>query len=235
MSNFPSALTILESVAGYSQVIGKADVPSANAPIRLAVIDPAYVAYTYPTTLPKVTFEGEDTLSDKRYAVIDRNYYPGPSDRVLMLPVGHTYVIAGVVEPAVTIPIFHMPTTVTASVTTTSTTFVSLSGGPTATIDLRAGQYARIVVSCQMFADVSGTNGVLMSFRSTGASGTTEAVDIDGHETGHVTEWTPMLRETIWGPASSGGSHSFESRYRVIGTVTGNYKNRRIIAMALNS
>lgn len=233
MSSFPSALTIMESLAGYAQYIGKAENPSANAPIRLAVIDPAYVHYTYPGTLPKVTFEGEETLSEKRYPVMGRAYKPGAGDRVVMLPVGHTYVIIGVITPAEVPPIFHQPATQTGTVNTTSTSFVSLSGGPTATIDLRAGQYARIVVSCQ-FLVASGVTGAIMSFRSTGASGTTEAVDIDGHETGHSTEWTPMERTTIWGPASAGGSHSFEARYRVIGGLQGDFKNRRIIAYALN-
>jgi hypothetical protein len=92
----PTTLSFMESVARYSQYIAKGESPSANAAIRLAVVDPAYTSISYPTTLPKVTFEGESTLSDKRYLVVG-NYLPRPSDRVVMLPVGHTYVILGAV------------------------------------------------------------------------------------------------------------------------------------------
>ena len=227
----PSGLTLLQSITGYAQNVGLNENPSGNAPIRLAVIDPSYVATSYPTTLPRVTFEGEDAVTDKRYVCIDRSYQPGPGDRVLMLPAGHTYVIAGVITPALVAPIWE-EADAASPVTTASTSFVSLSGGPSVSINLRAGQYARITVACQEYSDTAGANGVIMSFRSTGASGTTEAVDVDGAEAGVNNEWTPMFREKKWGPASSGGSHTFEARYRVIGTTTGNFKNRRISAEA---
>lgn len=63
-------------------------------PNRLAVIDPAYSAASFPGTLPRVTFEGESTLSDKGYNVAG-TYSPQPSHRVLLVPVGNTYVIIG--------------------------------------------------------------------------------------------------------------------------------------------
>lgn len=63
-------------------------------PNRLAVVDPAYVAGSFPGTLPRVTFEGESTLSAKRYNVAG-TYSPQPGHRVLMVPVGSTYVIVG--------------------------------------------------------------------------------------------------------------------------------------------
>lgn len=229
MSSIPTALTFLESVGGYSQHIAKGSLGSAAQPILLAVIDPAYVATSYPTTLPKVTFEGEETLSDKRYPVVG-HYTPVASDRVVMLPVGATFVILGSLStpPAVQI----QQADATGVVTTSSTSFVSLSGGPSVSLDLRAGQKAKVTVSCQDFSDTAGANGVLMSWRSTGASGTVEAADTDGHENGTVNEWTPMSRTGIF-TASTAGSATFESRYRVIGTTTGNYKNRRITAEAL--
>lgn len=94
MTSIPSAHDFLESVAGYSRDIVKGSQGSAAMPVRLAVIDPAYVAGSFPGTLPKVTFEGEDTLSTKRYPVVS-GYSPIPSDRVVMLPVGSTYMILG--------------------------------------------------------------------------------------------------------------------------------------------
>ncbi|HEU4754011.1 MAG TPA: hypothetical protein VFU47_12955 [Armatimonadota bacterium] len=56
---------------------------------RLATIDPAYSSGN-----PKVTFDGEDTLSGRTYPKL-RGYTPAPGDRVLMLRVGASYVIVG--------------------------------------------------------------------------------------------------------------------------------------------
>jgi hypothetical protein len=109
MTSIPTAHTFLESVAGYSQYIAKNEAPNANAPIRLAVIDPAYVASSYPGTLPKVTFEGEDSVTEKRYLVVDTGYSPLPSDRVVMLPAGATYVIVGPIAPVIETPVVLPP------------------------------------------------------------------------------------------------------------------------------
>jgi hypothetical protein len=65
--------------------------------VKLGVIDPAYSSSSYPGTLPKVTFDGESTLSGKRYTVIG-SYLPTPGDRVALLPVGNTYVIIGAID-----------------------------------------------------------------------------------------------------------------------------------------
>jgi hypothetical protein len=64
--------------------------------MRLAVIDPAYVpaAAGLPMVNPKVTFEGEEVLDDRPYAVLD-GYVPAAGDRVLMIPTGTTYTIVG--------------------------------------------------------------------------------------------------------------------------------------------
>src|SRR5262245_16254607 len=88
-----SPLDFLESVTGYGQQVEKGARNQAPS-LRLAVIDSSYVANSYPGTLPKVTFEGESTLSEKRYVAMN-GYWPRASDRVVMLPVGHTYVILG--------------------------------------------------------------------------------------------------------------------------------------------
>lgn len=86
------AQTLLQAVAG----VGQANLPPGH---RLATIDPAYNAATvYPTvTLPKVTFDGETTLSTKRYPIVV-DYVPVAGDRVLMAPIGRTYTILGAVQ-----------------------------------------------------------------------------------------------------------------------------------------
>lgn len=89
--SIPDPQSFLAAVNGYVQGERRS---SADRPNRLAVIDPAFSVASYPGTLPKVTFEGETALSGKRYAVLG-NYIPVPSDRVVMVPVGNTYVILG--------------------------------------------------------------------------------------------------------------------------------------------
>jgi hypothetical protein len=82
----------LTSLAGYARATTDT---SADQPVRLAVIDPAYVVATGGPA--KVTFEGESTMSTKSYYFV-QSYFPVPGDRVLMLPVGTTYIIAGAVD-----------------------------------------------------------------------------------------------------------------------------------------
>jgi hypothetical protein len=86
------ALDFLQSVAGYARA---QDAPTPR--VKLGTIDAAYDPDTYPATLPKVVFDGELTLSGKRYPVIG-SYWPHPSDRVVLLPAGTTYAIIGSVD-----------------------------------------------------------------------------------------------------------------------------------------
>lgn len=71
----------------------------ASRPVRFATIDPAYAASSYPGTLPRVTFDGEDALTAKGYAVAGP-YLPSPGDRVMLVPAGITYAIVGGVSGA---------------------------------------------------------------------------------------------------------------------------------------
>jgi len=86
------ALEFLESVAGYTEARNR---PTPQ--VKLGTVDAAYDPDTYPATLPKITFDGESTLSGKRYPVIG-SYWPHPSDRVVLLPTGTTYAILGSVD-----------------------------------------------------------------------------------------------------------------------------------------
>jgi hypothetical protein len=66
----------------------------------MAKVDPAYNGFTgYPSEPPtaRVTFEGESTLSGKYYA-ISNGFIPAPDQRVWMIPIGTTYLIAGAVN-----------------------------------------------------------------------------------------------------------------------------------------
>lgn len=95
MSPVPDAADIVAALTGAAQ----ADLPPGT---KLATIDPAYtVGGSYPTSpaLPRVTFDGETTLSTKQYPVLN-GYLPVAGQRVLMVPSGRTFVIAGPVTNA---------------------------------------------------------------------------------------------------------------------------------------
>lgn len=79
------AATFLAATSGHADSQGGKR-PRRN---RTAKIDPAYASGA-----PKVTFDGESTLSVKTYARLG-SYTPAANDRVLMVPVGTTYVIVG--------------------------------------------------------------------------------------------------------------------------------------------
>lgn len=79
---------------GISDFVGEANQSSASKSNRLAVVDPSYV---YGADSTKVTFDGEDSLTTKSYKILGNNY-PLPGGRVLLVPVGTTYLIIGQVE-----------------------------------------------------------------------------------------------------------------------------------------
>lgn len=84
----------LDAITGH---LDRSRTSSADRPIRLAKVDPAYDPFVvYPGAVPpaRVTFEGEDTLSGKAYAVAS-DFIPRAGQRVFMVPIGTTYLIAG--------------------------------------------------------------------------------------------------------------------------------------------
>lgn len=91
-------IAFLDGISGY---VRSSTTNSADKPIKIAVIDPAYDSFDppYPSgiPLPKVTFEGETTVSGKTYPVA-HGFIPRAGQRVYMVPIGTTYLIAGGVE-----------------------------------------------------------------------------------------------------------------------------------------
>lgn len=81
-------LSILQSVQGYLQ---DQETGSADRPVRLAVVDPAYAGAP---ALPRVRFEGESDFGIRTYAY---SYPVKAGDRVAMIPLGSTYLIVGAV------------------------------------------------------------------------------------------------------------------------------------------
>lgn len=89
------ARDFLEAAAEYAARRGAGR--AANRPPRHGTIDPAYDWTTFPATRPAVVLDGE-TVPGKPLAVLG-HYRPRPGDRVLLLPAGTTYVIAGPLRP----------------------------------------------------------------------------------------------------------------------------------------
>lgn len=86
----------LRAVAGFAEANAKPS--SANKPVKLGRVDYDYNPADYLGGVnPRILFDGESTVSQKRYAVI-QGYYPLPGDRVCLIPVGTTYLVLGSVE-----------------------------------------------------------------------------------------------------------------------------------------
>jgi hypothetical protein len=87
MTSSPHPLNILDSIMGFVDASPKS---SAQKPNKIGVIDPSYGG----SGRPKITFEGESTMSAKAYPYVD-SYKPHAGDRVVLCPVGTGYLIVG--------------------------------------------------------------------------------------------------------------------------------------------
>jgi hypothetical protein len=93
-----TALSFLDAVAGY---VDSGSRSSADRPIRLATVDPAYTPWVaYPAAPPpaRVTFDGESTLSGKAYPYAS-GFIPWAGSRVVLVPIGNSYLITGALSP----------------------------------------------------------------------------------------------------------------------------------------
>lgn len=79
--------TLLEHIAGFTRAQIEKESPKRN--LRLGTVDSLHSSGN-----PKITFDGESTLSSKLYPVL-ATYVPRAGDRVVLVPVGHTYVVVG--------------------------------------------------------------------------------------------------------------------------------------------
>ncbi|MFM9556212.1 glycine-rich domain-containing protein [Streptomyces caniscabiei] len=85
-------------IKGFTEANTASDVE--NRPIRLGRIDYDYDPADFLGGInPRVLFDGEKVVSQKRYTVMS-GYYPLPGARVVLIPVGTTYMIIGAVAAA---------------------------------------------------------------------------------------------------------------------------------------
>jgi hypothetical protein len=106
--------SFLKTLGAYLEAQG-AD-QSANQPALLGTIDSAYAGIG----LPRVKFDGESVTSDKVFAITG-SYNPVANDRVVLIPVGTTYMILNKIVTSYTAP----PTAVPAVQTTGAVQFTS--------------------------------------------------------------------------------------------------------------
>lgn len=91
-------LAFLDAVTGFARGQSRS---SADRPILIGTVDPAYDPWaTYPDPPPaaRVTFDGETVLSGKAYAYAN-GYIPYAGTRVVLVPIGNTYLITGSLNP----------------------------------------------------------------------------------------------------------------------------------------
>lgn len=211
------AQDFLDTIAGYSRA--RTD-GSADKPIKLAVVDPAYT-----TGLPKVTFEGESTMSAKGYAFA-QSYTPTAGDRVFLLPVGTTYLIAGAVDAGAGnflsrsgIPHSVNLNGANAGATTTSATYVDMTGVLVTITKKRADTVLRISGCFDSYVTVASTEtrfGVRVN-----------AVDYDLKNLffNPASQHLPSGGAEIIIPGLAAGSYTVQGRWRRVsgtGTLTRN-------------
>lgn len=90
------AHNFLRTVAKFTEEAGAAK--ASNKSARLGLIDYEYDPTDFLGGInPRIIFDGETLVSQKRYAVMPP-YYPIPGQRVCLIPVGTTYLIIGSVD-----------------------------------------------------------------------------------------------------------------------------------------
>lgn len=144
-----------------------------NTP-RIGTIDPEYAYHDYPNVLPRVTFDGEVTMSDKQYKVVS-TYHPQPGDRVILMPINGSYVITNSLTPgarafsdgiSLANPDFEY--LAPGSEETTSTTFTDLTTvGPRCIVD--TGYAAMVMLTARTSASSQAAKAA-MSVEISGAT-----------------------------------------------------------------
>ena len=88
----------LRVIKGFSEANAASNVE--NRPIRLGTVDYDYDPADFlGGVYPRIMFDGEKVVSQKRYQTMV-GYYPLPGHRVVLVPIGTTYLIIGTVTTA---------------------------------------------------------------------------------------------------------------------------------------
>lgn len=228
---------LLESVSSFvKDEIRRSSIGSTP---RLGTIDPEYIPSTYPNELPRVTFDGESTMSDKRYTVAS-TYHPYPTDRVVLVPVNGSYVIMNSLSPGAKVfsdglslsnPDFEVMNP--GNEDTTSTTFTDLTTfGPSCSVE--TGSRAIVILTARVSstnAPVRGVMGYDISGATTLAAGVSRSLRITGNSNGLAgfnRQSAFHLEEGL-----TPGVNNFVAKYLVEGAGTARFDARSLFVWPL--
>lgn len=170
-------MSFLQDIMGFTEA--QRPKSSADIGIKLATVDSAYQTASFASgTLPRVTFDGESTLSEKFYPVMGP-YWPKAGDRVALVPVGTTYMIIGPISSTNAISAggnARIGGTLSVTGTTTLTGAVSIVGALTLSSTLRVPHIGDI--------SLSSTNHAFQIGSSTGVNLRMDANEIQGVNNG---------------------------------------------------
>lgn len=215
-----------------------ADTTNSIPKNKLARIDPDYDPTGFPATLPRVIFDGEKLLTRKRYHALSP-YIPEPGDRVLMVPVSTSYIIAGCVQGKEDSFVGRRSGYgyISSSQTLTgddASEWVDLGTvGPSVTVNL-TGTVALVSFSALLSTSVSGLNAyasVAISGASSVSPGFDRMISFDNQGRAAddpVTCGVCMLYDDL-----SPGVNTFTMKYRKNGSGTARFEHRRLSVVPL--
>ena len=141
----------LRSIAGFTEANTGPNVE--GRPIRLGTVDYDYDPNDFLGGIyPRIMFDGEKVVSQKRYKTMV-GYYPLPGHRVVLLPIGTTYLIIGTVSPATQDPKIDIFSTVG------SDTWEKPQGARSIRVQVQAGGGAGGGVVATSTSQVCGAGG----------------------------------------------------------------------------
>jgi hypothetical protein len=117
-----------------------------------------------------------------------------------------------------------------AAVTTTSTAYTSLSGGPSVTVTM--GAQCIVILTAQILNTTAGLGG-RMAYNTSGASSVTEDDDHSfGFESGNASDINQGSYMAYHGGFTA-GSNTFAARYRATGGGTADFNRRQLNVIPL--
>jgi hypothetical protein len=203
---------------------------------KLARIDPDYDPAGFPTTLPRVIFDGERLLTRKRYHALSP-YIPEPGDRVLMIPVSTSYLIAGSVDQRESlISRRAVQDRVDTNQSTTSQSFTNLSTfGPSVTVT--TGSVALVTASALIGLAEAGTGAAIAAIEVSGATsippnGDLDALGVDSFGTGSVNRALNISYTQLFTELKP-GQNTFTLKYRAHNGISSRFARRKITVVPL--
>ena len=213
-----------------------ADTTNSIPKNKLARIDPEYDPTKFPGILPRVIFDGEKVLTRKRYYSLSP-YIPEPGDRVLMVPVSTSYIIAGCVDQKRSGVYRAESEEINSSGTRQNSSFGDLSeGGFGPSLSLTTGSKALVIIT-SLVGVSSGTGAAIVGVQVSGATTISpsdeRSLGYDSQGTGSGGRNLAMSHATLYEDLNP-GVNTFTMKYRTTGApVEGNFHRRKLTVLPL--